>query len=171
MSRTITIRILEEKTNAEPSPAANTQNENEPKPSGKESDKKKGSGAYMLSAFISQNVVGTIRNQAEYYASKYLSMTEDYGWQTNIENAKTAINIAGSLANSGVMGYAMGATVSAGWGVAMAIVNVATTAVKTTMSGIRGVENEIESIHQQAYSNYFNSTRVGYVDGNRGTEN
>lgn len=171
MSRTVTIKIVQEQIQTAPSPSTDG-GENKPNPSANGKSKDAPNPVMAVTSYVTQNVISTIKQQAEYYGSKYLSMTENYTTQTNIENAKSTIGGVVGIASSGVQGYATGAVMGGGGlGVAMAVISMITGIARTTLSALNNYENQIEQIHQQSYGNYFNSVRVGYVDGGRGTEN
>ena len=156
--REIIVRIVEGTGNGEPSSDAKLEEEEKEKNSSKNSVKK------VAAAYVTEQALSLLLNEAQYFFGKWENLNEDYVGQNNMQNTMRILNSVAGLATStiaggmvaGPLGMVVGATV----GLMKNIINT-----QHTMREYR------ENVYQQIYSNYFFGTRVGFVNGGRGTEN
>lgn len=165
-NRTITIRIISEDRGAAPSPnpADNDDDGKNPNPDASSDSSKKKGKSLFAKMHIADEAKNFVIQEAEYYAGKYLSVTEDYRAQTTLQNAKNTINGAFGLYASIAAGAKIGNVPGAIIGAAMAV-------SKQVQSAISANYDSYQAIIENAYSNYFYGTRAGLASGGHGTEN
>lgn len=162
-TRTIVVKILssdEGQQTPSPQPSDN-QKGNEPQPEGKPSAS--AMNTYRFAYKVTSDAISLIQSTAEYSFQRYFAESEDYKTQLGVQNAKTAI--------SQVAGFVGAVAIGAKFGPVGAIIAGTLSVASSVSKAVTEVENQMNAIHQQDYSNYFYGVRAGYVDGNGGTMN
>lgn len=162
MAREVIIRIISEGGESlSPSPSAN-QGTKSTSPT-VDADKAKSKARTAFATYVTSQAVSQIISQGEYYFGKYLASSDNYTLANMASNAKKVVSTGSSIISSTIAGSVFG-PVGAALGFAFSVGS-------TAISALDNYGSAIQSIHQQAYSNYFYGTRAGFVDGGRGTNN
>lgn len=168
--RTITVRIVSEDERVAPSPDANSgAGGSKPKA---EADRKNQNGKKFFSAYVTGEVLATAKTIAEAGYSRYVSLTENYVAETSQQNMNAQMGRFFSVAMNTVAGAKLGMMAFGPVGAALGtITGFATSLVRNEIARGRNLAEQARSVHQEAYSLYFNTERAGMINYSRGTEN
>lgn len=118
---------------------------------------------------ISKKMTDAVFNVADTMMSSYETVSEDYKLGTAVQNTKTVLSLGGNIASSTINGALIGMKIGGPIGAAVGSgLGLVSSVVTNFVSASREYNNALLSIQQVAYSNYFQSSRSGYMDGGRG---
>lgn len=119
---------------------------------------------------VATKVANAVFNESERLMGSYETISEDYKLGTAVQNTKTILSLAGNAVGStlsGAMtGMQIGGPVGAAIGAALGLVS---SGVKSYVNASRDYNDALTAIQKNAYSNYFQGSRSGYMDGGRGS--
>ena len=165
--RTITIRIVSDSASVEPSADAGGRKRSEA-----EKEKSKRTAAIQAISYLTTTqIVGTVKQYAEAGYGRYLDLTEDYKAGTARQNAMAHISRVTNVAASAIGGAVMGAKLGPLAAIIGAVVGIAGSIAKNELQRYQVLAEQTKSIHEEAYSLYFNTARAGMINYSRGTEN
>ena len=128
-------------------------------------------GKHILLMSAYNTAKNTIKNQTFYYAQKYFDLTENYIAQQNLSNTMTAISKVAGFGSSVLGGAISGAEGGVPGMVVGAIIGGSTWAINEGLTLFHTYQEQNRMINLDKMQSTFAMTRMGLIDGGRGTEN
>lgn len=171
--RTITIRIVSDNDEKPQSDAHSSSVEKAEKPSSDATDKKndRSASTKAAAAFVTMQTVSMAKSFAMVGYSRYSDLTEDYISQTASQNARARISEGASFVATQLAWTKLGAQFGPIGAVVGAAVGTTMAGLNTALRRAENIAEQARSLHEEAYSLYFNTARAGMVNHSRGTEN
>lgn len=125
--------------------------------------------AASVGGTVSKKMTNAVFNVADTMMSSYETISEDYKLGTAVQNTKAVLSLGGNMVSSTISGALTGMKIGGPIGAIIGgVLGLGSSAVTSYVSASREYNNALLSIQQVAYSNYFQSSRSGYMDGGRG---
>lgn len=153
-TRNIVITIKNGDGKPNPSPKPDEDKEKEPKVDPN----------VRLAKYAASQALGQLKVEATYFYGKYTQKTENYIAQNSVTAATSLINGV----NSVISAIGVGSAILPGIGTAVgAVIGVAKLGIDTAKNYVSAYED----LDQKAYDKYYQGSRYGLINGNRGTDN